>query len=50
MKLTKGTKPDIPKFPDGVKYKIEVTGNYIEIEIDDIVEILKLKARGFTET
>jgi len=47
MKLKRGVKPFEVKIPEGVSYTLEQTGDYIEIEIDDPVEIAKLRTKGF---
>jgi len=47
MKLTRGVKPTDLNIKKDIPYKIRRTGDYIEIEIDDPVEIVKLKAKGF---
>jgi len=47
MKLTRGVKPIPLNIRKDVPYRLERTGDYIEIEIDDPGEIAKLKALGF---
>jgi len=48
MILKRGTKPEEIFISMDVKHKIMSIGDYIEIEIDDPVEIAKLRAKGFT--
>jgi len=48
MKLKRGTKPIEVNIPDDVPYTLEQTGDYIEIEIKDPVQIAKLRTKGFT--
>jgi len=47
MRLTRGVKPTDLNIKQDVPYRLERTGDYIVIEIDDPVEIVKLKAKGF---
>ncbi len=48
MKLKRGTKPTELNIKPGTTYILRRTGDYIEIEIDDPVEIAKLRAKGFS--
>ena len=48
MKLKRGTKPIELDIPFGTRYSIKRIGDYIEIEIDDVQEIARLRAKGFT--
>jgi len=48
MKLTRGVKPVDLNIKEGVPYRLQSIGDYIEIEIDDVAEINKLKAKGFS--
>jgi len=49
MILTRGVKPVDLDIKKDVPYRIERTGDYIEIEINDPVEIAKLRAKGFSD-
>jgi len=49
MKLKRGTKPIELDITFGTEFTMEQTGDYIEIEIDDPVEIAKLRTKGFVD-
>ncbi len=48
MKLKKGIKPLDLEIPRTIAHRIQRTGDYIEIEIDDTQQITKLRAMGFS--
>ena len=49
MKLEFGIKPLTVKIKKGTAHIMKRTGDYIEIQINDIAEINKLKTLGFKE-
>jgi len=49
MKLKRGTKPIELDIPFGITYSISSQGDYIEIEIDDPIEIARLRTKGFVD-
>jgi len=49
MKLKRGTKPIELDITFGTTYSMISQGDYIEIEIDDPVEIAKLRTKGFVD-
>jgi len=48
MKLKRGKKPEQLNIAIGVSHTIITTGDYIEIDIKDPIEIAKLRSKGFT--
>jgi len=49
MRMKKGTKIETPSIPLDVTCEITRVGDYIEIDIEDVRQIARLRTLGFTD-